>query len=201
VVMAWADRDLVPVEIEGAVPRRTGNVLWFLPSDMAVKGKTTFRQDLIRNTVISTDAAFFNKDPFNFNFGRGTVELAYHPIPFKGQLHAKELRFGFNFGDIGVDVPPQAVQPLESVPPVCGNPPQAGCAAAPFDGLPDIELYDRSGSVWRQLPHLAAGARYAVADPANYVDPGTGSVLVRLLNPNNDSVGFSMDVAITGDVE
>jgi hypothetical protein len=201
VVLAWSDHDLLPVEIEGQQPRRMGNVLWFIPSDVSVHGKTTFRNDLIRSTVISTDAAFFNKDPFNFNFGRGSVELAYQPIPFKGRLHATELRLGFNFGDMGIDVPPQPVQPLESAPPGCTNPPQAGCAQAPFDGLPDVELYDRTADTWRRLPHLDGAGRYAVADPDKFVDPGTGSVLVRLLNPNNDSVGFSMDVAITGDVE
>ena len=201
VVLAWSDHDLLPVEIEGQAPRRMGNVLWFIPSDVAVHGRTTFSNDLIRSTVISTDAAFFNKDPFNFNFGRGTVELTYQPIPFKGQFQASELRFGFNFGDIGVAVDPQPVKPLESIPPTCTNPPGQCGVPAPFDGMPDIQLYDRTTATWRQLPHLAGGARYAVDDPASYVDPGTGSVLVRLLNPNNDSVGFSMDVAITGDVE
>jgi hypothetical protein len=152
----------------------------------------------MRSTVVSTDAAFFNKDPFNFNFGRGTVQLAYQPIPFKGQLHATRLRIGFNFGDVGLEVQPQEVKPLESIPPACTNPPgQCGV----IDGLPEVELYDRTTATWRRLPHLAGGNAYAVAGPADYVDPGTGTVLVRLLNPNNDSVGFSMDVAITGDVE
>jgi hypothetical protein len=200
VILAWADHDLLPVEIEGQVPRRTGNVLWFIPTDISVSGRTTFRSDLMRSTVITTDAAFFNKDPFNMNFGRGTVDLSFQPIPFKGRLTTTELRLGFNFGEIGIAFDPQEVKPLDKVPPVCGNPPTEGCVQPVFDGLPEIELYDLTTSAWRRLPHLAGGTRYAVADPGHYVDPGTGTVLVRMINNNNESVGFAMDLAITGDV-
>jgi hypothetical protein len=201
VFLAWADHDLLPVEIEGQVARRMGNVLWFIPTDITVHGRTTFRSDLLRNTVITSDAAFFNKDPFNISFGRGTADLSYQPISFKGRITATELRFGFNFGEIGLPADAKLVEPLETVPPTCGNPPTKGCALPVFDGLPDVELYDLKTSAWRRLPHLAAGSRYAIAEPSHYVDPGTGSVLVRLINSSNDSVGFNLDLAITGDVE
>ena len=200
VILAWADHDLLPVEIEGQAPRRTGNVLWFIPTDVSVSGRTTFRSDLMRSTVITTDAAFFNKDPFNMNFGRGTVDMSFQPILFRGRLTATELRIGFNFGEIGIPFDPQEVKPLDKVPTVCGNPPAEGCVQPVFDGLPEIELYDLTTSNWRRLPHLAGGTRYAVAEPGHYVDPGTGTVLLRMINNNNESVGFAMDLAITGDV-
>ena len=44
VILAWADRELLPVEIEGAVPRREGTVLWFLPTELSVSGRTTVPQ-------------------------------------------------------------------------------------------------------------------------------------------------------------
>ena len=201
VVLAWADHELLPVEIAGQTPRRMGNVLWYLPTDLTVQGRTTFGNDLIHNTIVSTDAAVFSKDNFNFNFGRGSVEVSYQPIAFKGQFKATELRLGFNFGDVGVTIDPQQVEPLPSVPPVCANPPVEGCQKPVIDGLPDIELYDRTTGTWRRLPHLAGGARYTVADPGRFVDEGTGGVLVRLVNQTNDSVGFSMDFTISGDVE
>ena len=201
VFLAWADHDLLPVEVEGQVPRRTGNVLWFIPTDITVHGRTTFRSDLLRNTVVTSDAAFFSKDPFNMSFGRGTADLSYQPIAFKGRITATELRISFNLGEIGLPIEPVPVKPLETVPPTCGNPPAAGCVQPVVDGLPDVELYDLSSSAWRRLPHLTAGSRYAVADPSHYVDPGTGNLLVRLINSSNDSVGFNLDLAITGDVE
>jgi hypothetical protein len=201
VFMAWADHDLLPVEIEGQTPRRMGNVLWFIPTDITVHGRTTFRSDLLRNTVISSDAAFFSKDPFNISFGRGTADLSYQPISFKGRMTATELRLGFNFGEIGLQLDPQPVKPLDSAPPTCGTPPVEGCVQPVVDGIPEVELYDLTTSTWRRLPHLTGGSRYSVAAPDHFVDPGTGSVLVRLINSSNDSVGFNLDIAITGDVE
>ncbi|MGZ9159596.1 MAG: hypothetical protein ACXW4T_00410 [Candidatus Limnocylindrales bacterium] len=201
VILAWADRELIPVEIEGQVPRRTGNVLWFLPTDVSVRGKTTFRSDLLRNTVISSDAAFFNKDPFNISFGKGTAELSYRPISFKGTIAATQLAIGFNFGEPGFTVEPTLTQPLDSIPVVCGERPVAGCVQPPFDGLPELELYDLTTGTWRRFPHLGAGARFSMADPARYVDAATGTVLIRLVNDNNDQVGFSLDMSISGDVK
>jgi hypothetical protein len=70
-----------------------------------------------------------------------------------------------------------------------------------FDGLPEVELFDLSASAWKRLPHLDGGGRFAIAEPARYVDPATGTVLIRLVNDNSDGVGFSMDLSITGDVK
>ena len=63
-----------------------------------------------------------------------------------------------------------------------------------------MELYDLSSDSWRRLPHMTGGSRYAVADPANYVDPATGAVLIRFINDFDNQVGFNLDLAITGDV-
>jgi hypothetical protein len=201
VVLAWADRELLPVEIEGQVPRRTGNVLWFLPTDVSISGTTTFRNDLLRSTVISTDAAFFNKDPFSVNFGRGTAELSYRPIAFEGTIDATQLAIGLNFGDPGFAVDPKLIEPLPEIPPAC-DPQLDNCQPGQnFDGLPEVELYDLEAAEWKRLPHLEGGARYAIAEPARYVDPSTGTVLLRLVNENADGVGFSIDLAITGELE
>jgi hypothetical protein len=51
------------------------------------------------------------------------------------------------------------------------------------------------------LPHFTAGTRYAVAEPARYVDPTSGTVLIRYVNERSDQVGVQVDVALTGTVE
>jgi hypothetical protein len=201
VVLAWSDRELLPVEIEGQVVRRTGNVLWYLPADIAVRGKTTFRQDLLRNTVVSTDAAFFNKDPFSINFGRGSAELSFRPISFDGSIDTSQLAIGFNFGEFGFGGEPKPVKPLDRVPVPCGNEPVEGCVQPIFDGLPEVELYDLTTATWRRLPHMAGGGRYAVDDPGHYVDATTGTVLVRFINQSSDGVGFNLDLSLTGNVK
>ena len=98
VVLAWGSRDLLHVEIEGQEPRRLGNVLYYLPARMAISGTTTFRSDLIRSSVVDSDAAFFSKDPYSMNFGRGTATIAYRPTSFEGKLDATELALALNFG-------------------------------------------------------------------------------------------------------
>jgi hypothetical protein len=168
---------------------------------MAISGATTFRSDLIRSIVVDSDAAFFSKDPYSINFGRGTATIAYRPTTFEGTLEATELALGLNFGgDTGLTVKPTEVEPLPEIPPRCPNPPTAECAPAILDGLPDVEIFDVTNQEWKRLPHLTQGARYAVKDPANYVDPATGTVLVRYVNDRMDSVGFSVDLSITGNV-
>lgn len=200
VILAWADRGLLPVEIDGQAPRRTGNVLWFLPSDIAVRGTTTFRNDLLRNTIVSTDAAFFNKDPFNISFGRGSAVLSYRPIAFDGTLEVTELALGFDFGDPGFEPEGTLVEPLPSIPVVCGAEPVDGCVQPVFDGLPEFELFDLTDGTWKRFPRIQHGSRVAIAEPTRYVDPATGNVLIRLVNESNDAVGFSLALAITGDV-
>ena len=40
-----------------------GNVLYYLPAELTIHGKTTFRADLLRSTVVGTDSQIFSKDP------------------------------------------------------------------------------------------------------------------------------------------
>jgi hypothetical protein len=200
VVLAWGSGDLLPVEVERQQPRRLGNVLYYLPARMAIGGTTTFRAGLIRSSVIETDAAFFSKDPFTMNFGRGTATIAYRPTSFEGTLEVTEVAIGLNFGDTGITVPAAPVEPLASIPPRCPNPPTADCAPAVLDGLPEVEVFDVKAQEWRRLPHLSPGPRYAISDPARYVDPSSGTLLVRYVNDRQDNVGFSVDISMTGTV-
>jgi hypothetical protein len=202
VVLAWGSRDLLAIEIEDQTPRHLGNVLYYLPARMTISGTTTFRSDLIRSSVVESDAAFFSKDPYSINFGRGSATIAYRPTTFEGTLAATELAIGLNFGgDTGVTVKPTPIEPLPSIPPTCPNPPTADCGPFVADGQPEVEVFDVRAQEWRRLPHLTPGPRYAVADAANYVDPTTGTVLIRYVNDRMESVGFSADIAISGSVE
>jgi hypothetical protein len=202
VVLAWGSRDLLHVEIENQEPRRLGNVLYYLPARMTITGTTTFRSDLIRSSVVDSDAAFFSKDPYSINFGRGTATIAYRPTTFEGQLAATELALTLNFGgDTGPTVKPTEIEPLASIPPRCPNPPTPECGPVVADGLPEVEVYDVANQEWKRLPHLSPGIRYGVASPADFVDPTTGTVLLRYVNDRLDGVGFSVDLSITGAIE
>ncbi len=201
VVLAWDSSDLLPVEIAGQQPRHLGNVLYYLPARLAIHGPTTFRSDLIGSTVVATDAVMFNKDPLSMAFGQGTATVAYRPIGFEGRMTTTELAIGLNFGDPGLAIPPVPVKPVASIPPACPTPPTEDCAVTAPDGLPEVEIFDLRSGDWQRLPHFRTGTRYAVDQPARYVDPDSGTVLIRFVNDRSDSIGFQVDVSITGGIE
>ncbi len=202
VVLAWDSSELIPVEIAGQKPRHLGNVLYYLPARLAIHGSTTFRSDLLRSTVVEADAVLFSKQPSSVNFGRGSVTMAYQPIGFDGRLTATELTIGMNFGEKGMVVEPVPVKPLASIPPACEPTATDDCVPDGFDAvLAEVELFDIETGTWQRLPHLQSGMQYSVDSPARYVDPTTGTVLVRFVNETSGDVGFAVDVSITGDVE
>ena len=201
VVLAWSDRELLPVEIEGQVARRSANVLWFLPADLAISGKTTFRADMLRSTVVESDAVVFNRDAATLNFGQGSVTVAYRPVGFEGRIAPSQLTIGLNSAENGPSVSPEPVRPLASIPPACVPSETDPCKPAEFDNLADIELFDIQQGAWKRLPRFVSGTQYAVDSPARYVDPSSGTVLIRFVNDVTDGVGFSIDVSISGDIE
>jgi len=206
VILAWGTRDVLDVEIAGQVPRRTGNVLYYLNAPLDIRGQTTFTQDLLRTSVIDSDAAFFNKSPWSIDMGRGTGTLAYQPIPFEGNFRTNELILGMGFGgDIGVGggAAAKEIKPLDEIPETC-DPVLENCAGEngnvkQFDGIPEVEVFDVAASEWRRLPHLDAGQRYALASPTSYVEPTTGTLLVRFVN-DQDSASFNLGVELSGEV-
>ena len=202
VILAWGTRDVLDVEIAGQTPRRTGNVLYYLNAPMEVSGQTTFRQDLLRSSVIDSDSAFFNKSPWSIDMGRGTATIAYQPIPFDGSFTTNDLVLSMGFGgDVGVGGPkPQTIEPLDEIPPKC-DPVVENCpgeAGNPnFDGIPEVEVYDVAAAEWRRLPHLNAGQRYSIASPAKYVEPTTGALLMRFVN-EMDNASFLPGIEMSG---
>ncbi len=207
---------MLDVRISGQVPRRTGNVLYYIPLAMTVSGATVFDGDLMRSSLIESDAGFFNKTPFSIDMARGTATLAYRPIPFEGSLTASKVILGMNFGDAGVgagnntllpaDPQPCRDEPTDDPDCVVPEPPECDpnvedCFNQGFDGAPSIELFDRSaGGRWIRMEKLGIGKSYTLADPERYVDPGSGTLLVRFVNDFQDGLSFNFQVRIEGDV-
>jgi len=211
VILAWSDGEVVPVEIVGESPRRTGNTLYYLPTRIAIDGPTTFTSDLLRSTVVDTDAMFFGKSVDNMNFGKGSATLAYRPIALEGTFTPDQLAIALNFGgDQGNGGEPTPVVPLDGIPDICDAKPAptdgeitqtVPCEEPVVDGLPETELFDLTTSSWVRLPHITPGSKVSVADPARYVDPVSGTVMVRFVNDVNEQVGFNALLSIRGTVE
>jgi hypothetical protein len=202
VILAWSKGEAVPVEIVGESPRRTGNILYYLPARVAVSGLTTFTSDLLRATVVDADAMFFGRSQDALNFGRGSATLAYRPIALEGTFTPDRLTIALVFGgEVPVAGEPVPVRPLDAVPVVCDENTKDDCEEAVVDGIPETELFDLTTSEWVRLPHLTMGSRYSVTDPARYVDPASGTVMVRFVNDVNEQVGFTASLSLRGTVE
>jgi hypothetical protein len=200
VVLAWGRDTLLEVAVEGQQPTRSANVLYYIPTPMAVRGHTAFRADLMRSTVLEADAAFFSRDPLNLSFGQGSVTLAYRPIPFNGSFAVSKVLLSLGFGG---EVVAGGGKVIEPVPPPSPEPSDATDGPPKidgWDGLPEVEVFDRTGDAWQRLPHFSQGTTYELKDPRKYVDEATATIQVRFVNDRQDGVGFGFSVVLEGDV-
>ena len=218
VLLAWGRRDVLDVRISGQPPRRTGNVLYYVPLPMRVQGSAVFEGELIRTSVVEADTQHFSKDPTQLSFGRGTLTMAFRPIPFEGSLDTTRVTLGIGFGEpvVGIgrggdveilDPQPCRDQPTDEpdcfdpAPPDC-DPLTEDCNVMAIDTMPDIELFDRSdGGRWLRIEKPDVGRPYELPDPGRYVDPGSGTLLVRFVNEFQESVGFSFQLRLEGTVQ
>jgi len=207
VILAFGQRNLLDVRLGSEQPRRSANVLYYVPVGLTIHGPVTFSSELLRSTVVQGDN-LFGKDRFFINMGIGQTTLSYTPIPFEGTFTASEIRLALGNGGNPVLLGGKALEPLPSIPVACtdvGNTTPEGCVAPRNDFLPEVEVFDRTGSgAWVRLPRLTAEQSYSLAEPGRYVDPATGQMLVRFVNEQIDqgaSVGFSFQLALLGDVQ
>lgn len=194
VLLAWGNDPVLTVDIDGVRLRRVANVLYEIPVPLAISGQVTFRNDLLRSSVVEVNANFFTKDPWTMSFGPGSVRLAYRPVPFASTFDAQQVVIGLSFGG-DTTMPGGVPQALEETK-RC-DPSAAGCII-PQDGLPDVEVLDIRTSTWVQFAHMAQGRAYQLPDAARWVDPASGEIQLRFVNERQDQIGFQLPIAITG---
>jgi hypothetical protein len=67
--------------------------------------------------------------------------------------------------------------------------------------VPGIELFDRAAGAWRPVEDLVSGGSVEIKNPARFVDPSSGTVLVRLTNDRQDAVSFQLALQLEGEME
>ena len=210
VVLAWGRRSIVDVQVSGQRPTNSANVLFYIPVSMSIRGATTFGSDLMRSTVLASDAMITGKDPNAIFIGQGSATIAYRPIAFNGTFTPTKVHLSMGFGGdaIGANGQPVGPVPAECVPVAAGPsaPPLPKACPTPLppdqvDGIPEVEVFDRtSAGAWRRLPHFQPGTTYDLDHPDRYVDPSNGTVQVRFVNDQQDGVGISFQVGLEGTV-
>lgn len=217
VLLTWGHEPILDFLIEGQTARRTANVLYYIPLGMQVSGATVFRGDLIRSSMVSLDAPLFSKGFLDLGFGQGSISVAYRPIVFEGAIRPTKLLLGMGFGGefntvapVDISARPLGEDPIGPPAPAPSADPAAPNATpgpipnvAPpvnIDGLPDVEIFDRITEEWMSLGHLEASRVYSVDVPERYVDPATGTVILRFVNDSQESVSFQFNVQIEGEI-
>ena len=66
--------------------------------------------------------------------------------------------------------------------------------------LPGIELFDRSTGKWRPVDGVVSGKSIEIRDPARFVDPASGTILVRLTNDRQDAVSIQLAIQLEGEL-
>lgn len=219
VLLAWGRPGLFAVTVAGQEPRTAGETLYYLPLGLAASGHVTFAPDLMRSSLVEVKAQFFNKDPFTLTIGGGSVTLAYRPIPVSGRLVPTRLALGINMGVTGPigggangggvePAPPTtepAATPAPSGSPGTGAPDEPVKPPVPPDAvdpnLPRLELFDRDAGAWREVQDLVSGKVLEIRGPGRFVDPASGTILMRISNDRQDAVNLQLTVQLEGRME
>jgi hypothetical protein len=206
VVLAFGTDQVLDVRIGNVVPNRNSNVLYYVPVDIGVEGEVTFSADLVRSSVVDTDAMFFTQDgPKFLSMGAGTATMSYRPIPFVGRFAASEVRMSLGTGGNGLPAGGEEIAPLDEVPEPCTdvtNVLPKGCEPRRVDFLPEVEVFDLATGEWARLPRMLESRGYTLARPERYVDGATGQLLVRFVNDAPDAqVSFMFELALEGTIE
>jgi hypothetical protein len=195
--LAWGNDPVLPARIEGEDIREVANVLYQVPLAFTVTGSTTFRNDLLRTSVVGADANFFSRDPWTIQLGTGSAEMAWRPLPFEGELTPESVAVALTFGG-ETAMPAGRPEPVKET---TRCDPAAPDCVLPQDALPDIEALDVRTGEWVQFAHLTAGRPYELPDAARWTDPASGEVRIRFVNERPDPTYFQFQVVIAGSVQ
>ncbi|HEY3336604.1 MAG TPA: hypothetical protein VGK16_15340 [Candidatus Limnocylindrales bacterium] len=195
-LLTWGTDAVLPAVIEGQVVRQVANVLYEVPLPFTIGGTTTFSGDLLRSSVVETDANFFARDPWSIQLGTGKARIAWRPLPFDGSFGASRVVVALSLN--GETTMPGGNPVAATEKPRC-DPATEGCVL-PQDALPDLEVLDVATGAWVQLAHLAASRPYELSDAARWVNPTSGEVQVRFVNERPDPVYFQFLISIMGAV-
>ena len=91
-IVGWQTGSPLEVDIGDEKAARVGDALYLLPLGVEVGGRTTFPDELISHTVVSTDAAEAFDQGSAFSLSRGTMVVDFGPVPVRRRLHADEPR-------------------------------------------------------------------------------------------------------------
>jgi len=116
-------------------------------------GEITFRNDLLRSSIVASDANLASRTPGRSAWDRHPRD-GLRPIQFDGTFTPRRVVLALTFGG---DTALPTGDPTALAETVRCEPGSEGCAR-PVDGLPDIEVLDVRTGAWVQFEHMTQGA-------------------------------------------
>lgn len=220
IVLAWDSGAQLHVDVDTPA-QRVGDTLLVLPAQVKITGPTVFSSGLMQHSILAATANEASDQGSNFALSQGTMNVEFRPIGFSGAFETTSLSLMLTQGEMGIIDDGTALPPLPAedqpdqtnpVGTTTGNaggaiPPVAPDVPAPmppgkggFDGVPELQLFDRVANKWVEFPHFQMQTSYTIPDAARYVD-ASGSFIVRFVNRDaDDQVGFSLVTRLEGTV-
>lgn len=216
IIYAWTSGPELAVAL-GSQAKQVGDTLHIYPASMSVTGPTIFGNPLMGRSVVAATAGDAMDQGWNLSLSRGTMTVEFRPRGFGGPFTPTKLSLmvtngesptltgnGIPVGPLPPEQQPPQDDPLNDITlgmagvdanggkvvaiPDGGNDAGVAEAAIPWDGIPDVQLFDRTAGLWMEMPHFSAGREMQISDPARYVDE-TGAFLVRFVNRGGDGMG------------
>ncbi len=204
-ILGWTSGPELAITL-GDTAKQVGDTVHVYPATMRVAGPSVFTNPLMGRSLVASEANEATDQGSNMSLSRGTLTVEWRPLGYGGPLRPTALSMMFTQGESPVltghgaevqplppDEQPPQDDPLDGVTfrwgpdgklvlgdDGTGDEP-AAAAARQWDGIPDVQLFDRTTESWVELPHPTARREFQVAEPARYVDE-TGAFLVRMVN-------------------
>ena len=220
VILAWRSGGALDIDL-GTGAEEVGETLYVLPARASASGPVILGGDLIRHSIVETNALESFEEPTGFYLGRGTMTVDYRPVDLEGDLAVTGLALSLSqdraraavgegtlLPPLPADEQPDQDDPLGSQEPdgaeEPGQPPEGGAFEEfPAEGgLPLIQLFDRVAGQWLEFEPMTDRTTYRIADPERYVD-ASGAFRVRFVNrfDERSSVYFTLQSRLEGTVQ
>ncbi|MET1232556.1 MAG: hypothetical protein ABWY52_06875, partial [Candidatus Limnocylindrales bacterium] len=202
-IVGWQSASPLEVDIGDEQAARVGQAVYILPLGVDVGGRARFPDELISHAVVTTDAAEAFDQGSAFSLSRGSMVIDFAPVPFDGAFTPTRLALAMTPGDpsFRFDGASTATRPLpDDKQPAQDDPVGDEATAFPIDGIPEIQLFDRSTGRWMEFAHMTPGLQLSVSEPERYVD-SAGHFLVRFVNrqaANSGSAYFTLLTDLQG---
>lgn len=220
VILAWRSGGALDIDV-GVGADRVGETLFVLPARASASGPVAFAGDLIRHSVVATDALESYEESNGFYLSRGTMTVDYRPVGFEGDFEVDDLFL--NLSQEGPRPVAADGEPLEPLPeaeqPDPDDPLGEEDPEQPADGepepddplkpgggfgdpeLPRLQLFDRLAGRFVEFEPMTRSTTYRIAAPERYVD-ASGTFRVRFVNRAGEEFGsyFSLGARLEGTV-